>query len=90
MALRTSYIEINPRKTDPASLYMLEQILYGTDWTEPRLPLPDELISIMSERHDKDWLGGIFPLLDNISYPYRGRYEETTNDFYPKLDERRF
>lgn len=88
--MRTAYVEINPKRTDPASLYKLEQILFGTDWTEPRLPLPDEIMSIMSEKHDRDWLGGIFPLFDDISYPYSGFYEIITDGYYPKIDERRF
>lgn len=90
MATHTSHIEIDPKKTDPASLYWLEQILFGTDWTEPRLPLPDEIITIMSERHDDDWLGGLFPLFDSVYFPHSGSYTEITDGYFPKIDERRF
>lgn len=35
-------------KLDPAVMTALEDVLYGTEADEPRLPLPDELISILS------------------------------------------
>ena len=90
MVTRTSHIEINPKKADPAGMYKLEQILYGTQWTEPRLPLPDEIISFLSVRHGDDWLGGIFPLFDNVSFPHNGTYEEIVDDYFPRIDKRRF
>lgn len=85
----TSNISISSTKADSASLYMLEQILYGTEWTDPRLPQPEEIMSIMAE-HDEDWLGGIFPVFDDIAYPYSGSYEDISIGFYKKYDERRF
>lgn len=42
----TSVITISSRKVDPAKLKQLEDILYGTETTEARLPLPDEVYSI--------------------------------------------
>lgn len=36
-------IEINSKTADPAKLKALEDILYGTEELEPRLPLPDEI-----------------------------------------------
>ena len=77
----TSYVEIDSTKTDKDSINFLEQNLYGTDMTMPRLPLPEELITITGE-HGDDYIGGIFPGLDDIHYPYIG--------FFPKLDTRRF
>lgn len=53
----TSIITIDSTKVDPAKLEALEKILYGsdptnedsTDGTDPRLPLPDEIISMFAE-----------------------------------------
>lgn len=77
----TSYVEIDSTKTDQESMNLLEQVLYGTDLSLPHLPLPEELISIMGE-HEDDYIGGIFPGLDDTQYPISG--------FFPKLDKRRF
>lgn len=50
----TASIEIDSTKTTPEKLTAIEAILYGTDAsgsteaTEPRLPLPDEVASIMA------------------------------------------
>lgn len=43
----TATLVINSTKTDAAKLKAFEDILYGTDDTEPRLPLPDEVITIV-------------------------------------------
>lgn len=43
----TATIVIDSTKTPAAKLKEIEDILYGTDTTDPRLPLPDEIISIM-------------------------------------------
>jgi hypothetical protein len=40
-------ITIDSTKTDPAKLKALEDILYGTETAEPRLPLPDEVFTIL-------------------------------------------
>lgn len=39
---------IDSTKTDSGKLAQLEDILYGTSGTDPRLPLPDEIISTLS------------------------------------------
>lgn len=43
----TSVLTINSVKTDKDKLKELEDILYGTESTEPRLPLPAEVIELM-------------------------------------------
>lgn len=43
----TAHIEINSLDVDADKLAALEDILYGSDDAEPRLPLPDELKTIM-------------------------------------------
>lgn len=51
----TAHLEIDSTKADPEKLKELEAILYGTDAgaegtpaaTEPRLPLPEEVITLM-------------------------------------------
>ncbi len=45
----TANIVIDSTKTDATKLAALEEILYGTSSAEPRLPLPDEIITLMSE-----------------------------------------
>lgn len=43
----TASITIDSTKADPTKLAALEAILYGGDDTEPRLPLPDEITTLM-------------------------------------------
>lgn len=43
----TSYISIDSRKVDKDKLAALEAIIYGSAEAEPRLPLPDEIASLM-------------------------------------------
>lgn len=43
----TACMIIDSTKADPAKLAALEDILYGTAETEARLPLPDEVITLM-------------------------------------------
>lgn len=43
----TAHVTINSTKCDPAKLKALEDILYGTEENEPRLPLPDEIATLM-------------------------------------------
>ena len=43
----TSLIEIDSTKVDADKLAALEAILYGTGDTEARLPLPDEIATLM-------------------------------------------
>lgn len=45
----TAHIVIDSTKADPAKLAALEEILYGSDDVEARLPLPDEVITILGE-----------------------------------------
>ena len=45
----TACLTINSTKTTPEKLKALEDILYGTEDADPRLPLPEEVISIMGE-----------------------------------------
>ena len=44
----TAHMEIDSTKANPTKLKRLEDILYGTATTEARLPLPDEVIEIMT------------------------------------------
>ena len=44
----TASLVIDSSKCDPDALEDLEDILYGSSTAEPRLPLPDEVIEIMS------------------------------------------
>ena len=43
----TALLTINSLKCDKAKLAQLEGILYGSETEEPRLPLPDEVITII-------------------------------------------
>lgn len=44
----TSLLTIQSNKVDATKLKSLEDILYGTDGTNPRLPLPDEVIALFA------------------------------------------
>lgn len=45
----TACITIDSTKVDKDKLLALEEILYGSDSTEARLPLPDEIVSLTGE-----------------------------------------
>ena len=45
----TSCITIDSTKVDPGKLAALEKVLYGDTEVEPRLPLPDEIASIITQ-----------------------------------------
>ena len=45
----TAHLEIDSTKADPVKLAALEKILYGDSDTEARLPLPDEIVTLMAE-----------------------------------------
>ena len=45
----TAHLEIDSTKADPVKLAALEKILYGDTDTEARLPLPDEIVTMMAE-----------------------------------------
>ena len=44
----TALLTIDSTKVDPTKLAALEDILYGKDQVEPRLPLPDEIATLMT------------------------------------------
>lgn len=44
----TSYVCIDSTKVDAEKLAALEAIIYGSEEAEPRLPLPDEIATIMA------------------------------------------
>lgn len=44
----TAHLEINSKKIDESKLKTIEDILYGTESEEARLPLPDEIAQIMT------------------------------------------
>ena len=44
----TSKLTINSKNVPPANLAALEQVIHGTVGVDPRLPLPDEVISILT------------------------------------------
>lgn len=44
----TAHLEIDSKKVDATKLAALEAILYGSDDVEPRLPLPDEIKTLMT------------------------------------------
>jgi hypothetical protein len=44
----TSIITVDSTKSDPDALAALEDILFGTDTDEPRLPAPDEVIALFT------------------------------------------
>lgn len=45
----TASLTIDSTKTTAAKMQAIEDILYGTTENEPRLPLPDEIITLMTE-----------------------------------------
>lgn len=45
----TSYVCIDSTKVNAEKLAALEAIIYGSDDVEPRLPLPDEIATLMAE-----------------------------------------
>jgi hypothetical protein len=59
-----AHVKINSAKTDPERLAMLLDILYGTDDEDPRMPLPEEVVEILSGTSANDM---IYP--DNNMYP---------------------
>jgi hypothetical protein len=44
----TALVTVDSTRVDPAKLAALEAILYGTPTDDPRLPLPDEVIALLS------------------------------------------
>lgn len=72
-----SHLVISSRLTDPEKLQAVEDALYGTDQTEPRLLLPDELYGLLYTSEDTpipDWYN---------AYPYESRYP--SSQVYPTV-----
>lgn len=44
----TSYLEFDSTKIPASKMQALEEIIYGTPSSDPRLPLPDEIITLMT------------------------------------------
>ena len=49
----TAHLVVSSVTADPAKLKALEDILYGTADKEPRLPLPDEMVTLMGAISEK-------------------------------------
>jgi hypothetical protein len=47
--VHSSYLVIDSTKASPVALAELEAILYGTELSSPRLPEPDEIVSIFTD-----------------------------------------
>lgn len=45
----TAHLYVDSTKVDPVKLASLEAILYGSETDEPRLPLPDEVLTIVGK-----------------------------------------
>lgn len=50
----TSHVVIDSTKVDPEKLKALEDILYGSENAEPRLPLPDEIVQLIGDVDTED------------------------------------
>lgn len=50
----TASLVVNSTKVTETALKALEDILYGTTENDPRLPLPDEVASIISEEEEEE------------------------------------
>jgi hypothetical protein len=48
----TASLEIDSTKVDAAKVKEIEDILYGTEEKEARLPLPDEILTILAEEEE--------------------------------------
>lgn len=68
-----AHMQIDSTRTDPKKMKLLEDILFGTDETEARLPMPEEIIELMKAP---------LPTVATVA-PTAGettRYEKTAND----------
>lgn len=70
----TSHLEIDSRFVSEAKMTQIENILYGTAATDPRLPLPDEVIAILSG----DDTYGVVNYLTNVSNSNEAKVAEET------------
>lgn len=50
----TASLEIDSTKVDAAKVKEIEDILYGTEEKEARLPLPDEILTILAEEEEEE------------------------------------
>lgn len=48
----SAYFEVDSREVKPQALTLLENVLYGTDTTLPRMPMPDEIAGILDLTFD--------------------------------------
>ena len=46
----TATFELDSRTVDAAKLKQIEDLLYGTETEEPKLPMPDEIIQILTSK----------------------------------------
>ncbi len=53
----TSHLEVTSLTADATKLAALEAILYGSEEKEPRLPLPDEILTLMKPDTEQDVAG---------------------------------
>ena len=61
----TATITINSTKANPAKLAKLEDILFGSETTDARLPLPAEIIEIMKDEADPELTIAVSPITGN-------------------------
>jgi hypothetical protein len=66
----TSQLVVDSTKVDGAALTALEEILYGTEADDPRLPMPDEVIEI---------LGGEVADVNLADFDAQPSFNDTTN-----------
>lgn len=59
----SAWVDINSTKCHPKKLKAIEDILYGTATTQPRLPMPEEIIELF---------------VDNAIYPSSSLYPDNT------------
>ena len=86
----TALITIDSTKVDATKLGQLEDILYGTENTEPRLPLPAEILEIFSDDPGPSPtpVEGYYEVLEPTGNPSTsGYYELTGEDAYTASED---
>lgn len=74
----TAILTIDSTKTSKKAMAAIEAVLYGTDSTEARLPLPDEVVQIMTEAD-----GGTYTAVENpTGDPSASGYYELVDGSY--------
>jgi hypothetical protein len=85
-----SHLIIDSTKTSFAQMYIIEQILYGTLETDPRLPSVSELVDIFINPPE---IFGITPIIETGLYPlfYNGfdLWGQVDEGIYKRLPESR-